>query len=71
MFIALMNVLLVLGQKGDRTKEEVLAYDHFLGYAGSVARYNRLVVEEEIDRKLEPERWPDAPRRPNPAARVA
>jgi hypothetical protein len=73
MFIALMNALIVLGQKEVRTKEEVLAYGNFLGYAGSVARYNRLCVEEEIDRKLEPEgeRWPDAPRRANPAARVA
>ena len=73
MFIALMNALIVLGQKDRRTKEEILAYGNFLDYAGSVTRFNKLLVDEEIDRKLDPEsqRPANAPRHPSPASRVA
>lgn len=72
MFIALMNALITLGMKDVRTKEESLAYGNFLDYAGSVTRFNKLLVDEEIRRQLDPEREnPHAPRRPNTAARVA
>ena len=71
MFIALMNAVIVIGQKDRPTKEEVLAYGNFLDYAGAVTRFNRLLVEEEIDKLLDPERSPHAPRHPNTQARVA
>jgi hypothetical protein len=53
MFVALMNGIVLLGQKERRTKEETLTYDYLLAYAGSVTRFNRLVVEEAIHEKLE------------------
>ena len=60
------------GKPGPRTKEEALAYGNFLDYAGSVTRFNKLLVDDEIRRQLDPGREdPHAPRRPNAAARVA
>lgn len=60
MFVALMHTITFLGMKDVMTKEETLAYGQFLDYAGSVARYNRLIVEEEILRKLDEEYPNDA-----------
>ncbi len=53
MFVALMSTICMLGMKEHRSKEETLAYDNFLAYSGSVARFNRLVVEDETSKALD------------------
>ena len=55
MFTTLLQAILVLGNKDTRSKEETLAYGHFLAYAGTISRFNRLLVEEVIDAKLDAE----------------
>lgn len=69
MFVALMNSVAFLGMKNVKTKEETLAYDHLLAYAGSISRFNTIVVNQEI-RKLD-EEYPDVNRNSRSTQRVA
>lgn len=67
MFTALLQIIFFLGSKDTRTKEETLAYNQFLAYAGSLARYNRLAVDDEIELKLDGELHESTP---NPSERT-
>lgn len=71
MFVALMNSVALLGSKDRPTKAEVVAYNQLLEYAGSIARFNRLLIEEEIERKLDAAAPNDTRDRERAATRVA
>ena len=71
MFVALMNTIALLGMKERPSKDEAVAYNHLLAYAGSVARINTLLIGEEIERKLDATHEHPRADRPRPASRVA